>query len=69
MSFREVGENLGECRKIEVIAGPSGWLVTEEGLFRGSYDNIENAYQNALEICTELFDAGIPARVSQVSAT
>jgi hypothetical protein len=67
MSYRESEEDLGVCRKIEVIAAPTGWMVTEEGQLKGSFDNIENAYQKALAICTALFDDGIPARVFQTN--
>jgi len=65
MSRQIFSEHAGERHKIEVITGPSGWLVTEDGVLRGSFDDIENAYQEALSICTTLFDAGIVARVFQ----
>jgi len=69
MSKQIFGECAGEHHKIEVITGPAGWLVTEDGVLRGSFDNIENAYQEALSICTTLFDAGVVARVFQSNST
>lgn len=63
MAYREISKDTGECRKIEVIAAPAGWIVTEEGLLRGSFGNIEDAYLEALSICATLFDQGTPARV------
>ena len=67
MSYRELDENSGLCRKIEVIAATSGWMVTEEGHIKAWFDDVEAAYQKALSICAALFDAGIPARVFQTS--
>jgi hypothetical protein len=69
MSDRDRDEDLGECRKIEVIATPAGWLVTEEGLLKGCFGNIEDAYLKALTICATLFDEGTLARVFQTNPT
>lgn len=52
---------------IQVIPAPSGWTVAEAGKVTGRFESEEIAYKTALAICAQLFEQGIPSRVSQTA--
>ncbi len=56
------------CQRIEIAHVSEGWVVTEDGRLAGFFDDAENAYKQALAICGDLFERGVPSRVYEMPA-
>jgi hypothetical protein len=56
------------CQRIEIKPVTDGWIVTESGRAAGWFDNAENAYKTALEICGSLFEQGVRSKVYELPA-
>nr|WP_295109138.1 hypothetical protein [uncultured Caulobacter sp.] len=56
------------CQRIEIAHVSEGWVVTEDGRLAGHFDSVETAYKQALAICGDLFERGVPSRVYEVPA-
>jgi hypothetical protein len=54
------------CQRIEITHVSEGWVVTEGGRLAGHFDNVETAYKQALAICGDLFERGVPSKVYEL---
>ncbi|OYW98824.1 MAG: hypothetical protein B7Z12_19145 [Caulobacter vibrioides] len=66
--FREpvVMLDAAHCQRIEIAHVSEGWIVTEGGRLAGRFETVETAYQQALAICDDLFEQGVPSRVYEL---
>lgn len=62
-------KDAAHCQRIEIAPLQEGWIVTENGKPAGVFDSPESAYRQALAICGELFERGVPSRVYELATS